>query len=88
MAQKVYKIGHITTELLPVTESTIWRWVRQGKFPKPFKIGPMTTVWDSQIVDDWLEQQRSVAPEACRNPVTLRPDSRRPGRPRKLVGEV
>lgn len=41
---------------LPVSPATIWRWVREGKFPKPFKLGESTTVWDLAEVDAFLAQ--------------------------------
>lgn len=46
---------------LPVSPATIWRWVREGHFPKPFKIGPATTVWDADQVDAFLAQQAGGA---------------------------
>jgi predicted DNA-binding transcriptional regulator AlpA len=42
---------------LPVSPATIWRWVRQGKFPKPFKLGDAVTVWDESIVDSFIASQ-------------------------------
>jgi predicted DNA-binding transcriptional regulator AlpA len=30
---------------VPVTEPTLWAWVRAGKFPKPRDISPNKTVW-------------------------------------------
>lgn len=32
-------------EIVPVSPSTLWLWVKQGKFPKPIKLGDKTTVW-------------------------------------------
>lgn len=43
--------------LLPVSGPTIWRWVREGKFPMPFKLGSNVTVWDAKEVHSWLKQQ-------------------------------
>ena len=31
--------------LVPVSASTWWNGVRDCRFPKPFKLGPNTTVW-------------------------------------------
>ena len=45
---------------LTVSSATIWRWVREGKFPAPFKLGERTTVWDTRAVDAWLEAQTRV----------------------------
>lgn len=39
---------------LPVSPATIWRWVREGKFPKPFKLGNGITVWDAAQVDAFI----------------------------------
>ncbi len=36
--------------MLPVSPATIWRWVREGKLPKPFKLGAGTTVWDAEQI--------------------------------------
>ena len=34
---------------IPVSKSTWWKGVKDGRFPKPKKLGPRTTVW---IVED------------------------------------
>lgn len=39
---------------LPVSPATIWRWVREGKFPKPFKLGESVTVWNADEVDAFI----------------------------------
>jgi len=36
--------------LIPISKSTWWKWVREGKAPKGTKIGPRITVWrESEI---------------------------------------
>jgi prophage regulatory protein len=42
---------------LPVSPATIWRWVKNGTFPKPFKLGASTTVWDVAAVDKFLARR-------------------------------
>ena len=44
--------------LVPVGKSTLWAWVKAGKFPVPVKLGPRTTVWRVADVRSWLEKQR------------------------------
>lgn len=39
---------------LPVSPATIWRWGREGKFPKPFKLSNGVTVWDEAEVDAFI----------------------------------
>ncbi len=31
--------------VIPVSKSTWWAGVKEGKFPKPVKLGPRTTAW-------------------------------------------
>ena len=31
--------------ILPVSRSSFWAGVKSGKYPKPIKLGPRTTVW-------------------------------------------
>jgi predicted DNA-binding transcriptional regulator AlpA len=44
--------------LVPISKSTLWVWVKAGKFPEPIKLGPRTTVWRVADVRFWLEKQR------------------------------
>ena len=36
-----------------VSGSTIWSWIKQGKFPRGIKISDNVTVWESQAVESW-----------------------------------
>lgn len=42
---------------VPVGRSTLWNWVRTGRFCKPVKLGPMTTAWRKSDVDAWAAAQ-------------------------------
>ncbi len=35
---------------IPVSKSTWWQGVRDGRFPKPHKLGPRTTVWKAEDI--------------------------------------
>ena len=41
-------------ELLPVSRSTLWRWVKAGTFPPPVKLSPGVTVWRASDVFEKL----------------------------------
>ena len=43
--------------LLPVSEKTIWTWVKQGKFPQPIKMSDNVTVWRMSEVQAWIDAQ-------------------------------
>ena len=61
-ARRVCRISDLATTKgkagrVPVSPATVWRWVKEGKFPPPFKLGPNTTVFDLDQVEQWLAQQ-------------------------------
>ena len=69
MAQRVYRERQLATGkghigLLPVSPATLWRWVKSGKFPKPFKLGDRVTVWDAVEVEAYLKAQQVNQMEA------------------------
>ncbi|MEM8512926.1 prophage regulatory protein [Massilia sp. MP_M2] len=66
MSQQVIRIAELATTKgkpgkLPVSPATIWRWVRENKFPKPFKLGESVTVWDASEVDAFLAKRAGGA---------------------------
>ena len=65
MAIRVVQVAQIATTkkgegMLPVSSATVWRWVREGKLPAPFRICGLT-VWDRDLVEDFIEQSRDAA---------------------------
>ena len=35
-----------------ISADTVWRWTRDGEFPKPWRMGPNTTRWKlSEVLD-------------------------------------
>ncbi|WP_369812226.1 helix-turn-helix transcriptional regulator [Janthinobacterium sp. SUN211] len=66
MSQKVIRIAELATTKgrpgkLPVSPATVWRWVREGKFPKPFKLGESVTVWDLDQVEAFITKRAKGA---------------------------
>ena len=47
---KMSKVMQSTT----LAKSTIYSLVKEGKFPKPFKISKRASVWDEQEVIDYI----------------------------------
>ncbi|MCA0271760.1 MAG: AlpA family phage regulatory protein [Proteobacteria bacterium] len=35
---------------IPVSKSTWWQGVKDGRFPRPLKLGPRTTVWRAEEI--------------------------------------
>jgi len=63
--QRVYRLSQLASTpsrqgLLPVSPASIWRWIKAGTFPKPYKLGQNCTVWDAHDIHQWLEAQRGA----------------------------
>lgn len=41
-------------ELTSISKATIWRWVKNGTFPKPIKITSRVTVWKSSDIQAYI----------------------------------
>ena len=55
------------TGRLPVSQATVWRWVKLGEFPKPVRLGPQTTAWRLEDVERWEAErgaQMGMTPRA------------------------
>ena len=66
MSQRVIRVADIATTkerkgMLPVSPATIWRWVREDKFPKPFKLGESVTVWNAAEVEAFIADRATGA---------------------------
>lgn len=46
-----------------VSDTTIWRWVQQGIFPSPRRVGPNRLGWLSNDIKDWIESREIATPE-------------------------
>ena len=40
-----------------LSRSTIWQYARQGKFPKPVKLGVRAVGWRESELNDWIESR-------------------------------
>jgi len=40
---------------LGISVSSLWRWARAGKIPKPVKLSERVTAWSSKEIASWLE---------------------------------
>jgi len=39
------RIKDIAGLIVPVSKSTLWKWIAEGKFPAPIKINGTVTAW-------------------------------------------
>ncbi|MEZ5895295.1 MAG: AlpA family phage regulatory protein [Parvularculaceae bacterium] len=40
---------------IPISKSTWWAGVKDGRFPKPMKLGARTTVWRAEDIQSLIE---------------------------------
>ena len=60
------------TRLLSVGETTIYRWIQEGHFPKPVRIGPNCSRWRTSDIAKWqatISEILSIGGE--RSPATI-----------------
>ncbi|TAK64618.1 AlpA family phage regulatory protein [Methylobacter sp.] len=47
--------------LIPVSKSTWWQGVKDGRFPKPVKLGPRTTAWRIEDIRNLITSMSEAA---------------------------
>lgn len=48
--------------IIPISKSAWWQGCKEGRYPKPIKLGPRTTVWKASDIAAFMRQ-------LTRNPV-------------------
>lgn len=51
-----YRLYHLK-QRLGVSGSSIWAWVKAGKFPKPVKLSANCTAWRAIDVEQWAAER-------------------------------
>lgn len=46
---------HQILEFLPISKSAWWKGCSTGRYPKPLKLGPRTTVWRAEDIKAFIE---------------------------------
>jgi predicted DNA-binding transcriptional regulator AlpA len=41
---------------IPVSDTTWWRWIQEGKAPRGRKLGPAITVWKAEEIRDLIKR--------------------------------
>lgn len=56
----VYACDRTIAAGINVSRPTLWRWVVEGKFPKPYKISERTTRWNVGEVRAFIQSKREA----------------------------
>ena len=49
-----YQTRHQLEKLLQVSPATIYRWIKEGNFPKPLRLGANMVRWKASDIDAWV----------------------------------
>ncbi|MBL8310454.1 MAG: AlpA family phage regulatory protein [Burkholderiales bacterium] len=49
------KQGAVNNPIIPVSRSTWWQWVKDGKAPQPVKLSKRTTAWRAADITALIE---------------------------------
>ncbi len=52
------RLRQMSPGIIPAGSTTIWRWVKAGKFPKPVKLSSGMTAWRCAEVHEWMEARK------------------------------
>lgn len=45
---------------IPLGRTTLYKWIKQGKFPAPVKLSPTVAAWRCEDIHAWLKQQSTA----------------------------
>lgn len=57
MGERILRFPELKKKLGGVSTVTVWRWEKEGNFPKRIKLGGNARGWIESEVDRWIEQK-------------------------------
>ena len=54
-----YQTRHQLEKLLKVSPATIYRWIKEGKFPKPVRLGANMVRWKASDIEVWIVERET-----------------------------
>ena len=59
MKENYLNIEDITNSL-KISEDTLSKWIKEGKFPRPLRMSDRTTLWSYALIENWVAQQHKT----------------------------
>jgi len=59
MQERFLRVAEVI-EVVAVSRTTIWRWCREGRFPRPRQLGPGVVGFLASEVDEWFQSRPAV----------------------------
>lgn len=57
MGDRILRFPELRKKIGGVSNVTVWRWERDGHFPKRIRLGGNSAGWLESEVDMWIEQR-------------------------------
>lgn len=57
MSNRILRFPEVRNRVGGVTNVTLWRWEKDGSFPKRIRIGGNSAGWLESEIDDWIEKK-------------------------------
>jgi prophage regulatory protein len=55
-----YQTRQQVEKLIQVSRATIYRWTKEGNFPKPVKLGANMVRWKTSDIEAWLTEREAA----------------------------
>ena len=59
---KAFRVKELT-KMLGISKECIYKWIREGKFPPPRKIGGRVSIWLYEDIKQWIKKNNSTKSE-------------------------
>ena len=54
-----YQTRHQLEKLFKVSPATIYRWIKEGNFPKPVRLGANMVRWKASDIEAWMTDRET-----------------------------
>ena len=54
-----YQTRQQLEKLFKVSPATIYRWIKEGRFPKPIHLGPNMVRWKASDIESWVAERET-----------------------------
>ena len=62
-SKRLLRINQVLA-IVPISKSSWWEGCRTGRYPKPIKLGPRTTVWRAEDITAFINRVNNQQMEA------------------------
>jgi prophage regulatory protein len=54
MHERLLKVSEVQARL-GVSRAAVYKWIGEGRFPAPLKLGPKAARWPESVVNRWID---------------------------------